>query len=48
MRERAQSMGSELKVISQPNRGTSVSVEVRIDPEKILEAEHKADTYSRR
>ena len=48
MRERAQSMGSELKVTSQPNHGTSVSVEVRIDPEKILDAEHKADTYSRR
>jgi signal transduction histidine kinase len=48
MRERAQSMGSELKIESEPNRGTSVSVEVRIDPEKILDAEHKADTYSRR
>jgi signal transduction histidine kinase len=48
MRERAQSMGSELKVTSEPNRGTRVSVEVRIDPGKIFDAEHKADTYSRR
>jgi len=48
MRERAQSMGSELKIISELSRGTSVSVEVRIDPGKILDAEHKADSYSRR
>ena len=31
MRERAQSMGSDLKIISEPQSGTSVSVEVRID-----------------
>jgi signal transduction histidine kinase len=48
MRERAQSMGSELKIISEPHRGTSVSVDVRIEPGKSLDAEHKADTYSRR
>jgi signal transduction histidine kinase len=47
MRERAQSMGSELKIESDPNRGTTVSVEVRIDPGKTFDAEHKADTYSR-
>src|SRR5215470_5041805 len=48
MRERAQSMGSELQIVSAPSQGTSVSVEVRIDPGKILDAEHKADSYSRR
>jgi signal transduction histidine kinase len=48
MRERAQSMGSELKIVSEPHNGTSISVEVRIDPGKILDAEPKADTYSRR
>ena len=48
MRERAQSMGSELHIVSEPDRGTSVTVEVQIDPGKILDAEHKADTYSRR
>jgi signal transduction histidine kinase len=48
MRERAQSMGCELKIVSEPDRGTSVTVEVQIDPGKILDAEHKTDTYSRR
>lgn len=48
MRERAQSMGSELQIVSEPSQGTSVSVEVHIDPGKILDTEHKADTYSRR
>jgi two-component system sensor histidine kinase DegS len=48
MRERAQSMGCELKIVSEPDRGTSVTVEVQIHPGKILDAEHKADTYPRR
>ena len=48
MRERAQSMGSELKIVSEPQRGSSVSVEVRIDPGKILDTEHKVDTHYRR
>lgn len=48
MRERAQSMGSELHIVSEADRGTSVTVEVQIDPGKILDAEHKADSYSRR
>jgi signal transduction histidine kinase len=48
MRERAQSMGSDLKIISEPQSGTSVSVEVRIDAGRILDSEHKADTYYRR
>jgi signal transduction histidine kinase len=47
MRERAQSMGSELKISSEPQLGTSISVEVRIDPGRVLD-EHKADTHSRR
>jgi len=41
-------MGSELKIISEPQSATSVSVEVRIDPGRILDEEHKADTYYRR
>jgi signal transduction histidine kinase len=48
MRERAQSMGSDLRIISELQSGTSVSVEVRIDPGRILDEEHKADTYYRR
>jgi signal transduction histidine kinase len=48
MRERAQSMGSELKIISEPQSGTSVSVEVRADAGRILDEEHKADTNYRR
>jgi signal transduction histidine kinase len=48
MRERAQSMGSELKITSEPHLRTSVSVEVRIDQGWILDAEHKADTHYRR
>jgi signal transduction histidine kinase len=47
MRERAQSMGSELKITSEPQLETSVSVEVRIDPGRVLD-QHKADTHYRR
>jgi len=47
MRERAQSMGSELKITSEPQLGASISVEVRIDPGRVLD-EHKADTHYRR
>jgi len=52
MRERAQSMGSQLVVESGPGRGTRVSVTVSIDSKapqasEIKHAELKTDTYSR-
>jgi signal transduction histidine kinase len=47
MRERAQSMGSQLQIDSDPGGSTKVSVEVRIHPREAFDQEHKADTYSR-
>ncbi len=46
MRERAQSMGSRLKVDSEPGRGTCVAVEVPIHPKEVIDEELKANTYS--
>jgi len=52
MRERAQSMGSQLKIESQPGRGARVAIEVagnwklRDSPEA-SDAELKTNTYSR-
>jgi signal transduction histidine kinase len=48
MRERAQSMGSQLNIRSDPAHGTTVSVEVRIDEQEQADYEHKTDTYSGR
>jgi signal transduction histidine kinase len=47
MRERAESMGSQLTIESDPVRGTTLSVEVRISPQEALDEEHKTHTYSR-
>jgi signal transduction histidine kinase len=46
MRERAQSMGSHLNIESDPTRGTTVSVEVRIESQEACDERHKANTYS--
>ena len=48
MRERAQSMGSELKVQSEPGRGTRISVEVLLNPRTVIDEDLKANTYSGR
>ena len=45
MRERAHSMGSRLRVDSEPGRGTCVAVDVLI-PQEIIDDELKANTYS--
>jgi signal transduction histidine kinase/pimeloyl-ACP methyl ester carboxylesterase len=46
MRERAQSMGSELKIDSEPGRGTRVAVEVPVNSSEAHHAEPKTNTYS--
>ena len=48
MRERAQSMGSQLKVESGPGRGTRIAVEVRLNPAEEHDEELKSNTYSGR
>jgi len=48
MRERAQSMGSHLKVESEPGRGTRIAVEVSLHPAEGIDEELKANTYSGR
>ncbi|HEY6373168.1 MAG TPA: sensor histidine kinase [Candidatus Sulfotelmatobacter sp.] len=48
MRERAQSMGSHLKVESEPGHGTRIAVEVPVHPAEGIDEELKADTYSGR
>jgi two-component system sensor histidine kinase UhpB len=48
MRERAQSMGSQLKVESEPGRGTRITVEVPVHPHEVIDEELKANTYSSR
>jgi signal transduction histidine kinase len=48
MRERAQSMGSHLKVESEPGRGTRIAVEVPLHPAEGIDEELKANTYSGR
>jgi signal transduction histidine kinase len=48
MRERALSMGSQLKIESEPGRGTRVGVEVRVHPPEAIDEELKANTYSGR
>src|SRR5271169_1660389 len=48
MRERAQSMGSHLRVESEPGRGSRISVEVPLHPSERIDEELKANTYSGR
>jgi signal transduction histidine kinase len=48
MRERAQSMGSQLNIASEPGRGTRVAVEVPLHPPELIDEELKANTYSGR
>jgi signal transduction histidine kinase len=48
MRERAQSMGSHLRVESEPGRGTRIAVEVPLHPPEGSDEELKANTYSGR
>jgi signal transduction histidine kinase len=46
MRERAQSMGSELKIDSEPGRGTRITVNVPMNSSEAHHAELKTNTYS--
>jgi signal transduction histidine kinase len=48
MRERAQSMGSQLRVESEPGLGTRIAVEVLIHPPQGIDEELKTNTYSGR
>jgi signal transduction histidine kinase len=48
MRERAQSMGSHLRVESEPGRGTRIAVEVPVQPQEVSDEDLKANTYSGR
>jgi signal transduction histidine kinase len=48
MRERAESLGSHLQIVSAPGRGTHITVEVRSEHQTISDAELKADTHSGR
>jgi signal transduction histidine kinase len=48
MRERAQSMGSHLRVASEPGRGTRIAVEVPLPRPERIDEELKANTYSGR
>jgi len=47
MQERAQAMGCQLEIESQPGHGTRVAVEVQISESHLAHEEPKADTYSR-
>jgi signal transduction histidine kinase len=46
MRERAQSMGSQLKIESEAGSGTRIVVEVPVDSSERNDAELKSNTYS--
>jgi len=48
MRERAQAMGSHLKVESDPGRGTCIAVEIPLHPPEVNDEELKTNTYSGR
>ena len=48
MRERAQSMGSHLRIESEPGRGTRITVEVPVQPAETIDEELKTNTYSGR
>ena len=45
MSERAQSMGSQLKIESDPGCGTRIAVEVRLTPHEVPDDELKANTH---
>jgi signal transduction histidine kinase len=47
MRERAQSMGSQLEIESEPGQGTRVAVEVPVNASKEVDDELKTNSYSR-
>jgi signal transduction histidine kinase len=46
MRERAQSMGSELKIESEPGHGTRIAVEVLVHSDEVIDEELEANPYS--
>lgn len=46
MRERAQSMGSQLKIESEPGYGTRIAVNIPVDASEANDAELKTNTYS--
>jgi signal transduction histidine kinase len=46
MRERAQSMGSHLRVESEPGRGTRIAVEIPLHPQEAIDEELKTNSYS--
>jgi len=46
MRERAQSMGSHLRVESEPGRGTRIAVEIPLHNPEAIDEELKTNTYS--
>jgi signal transduction histidine kinase len=48
MRERAQSMGSQLKIESEPGHGTRIAVEVGVNSGQAIDDELKANTDSGR
>jgi signal transduction histidine kinase len=48
MRERAQSMGSHLRIESEPGRGTRITVEVPVQPAETIDEELKTNSYSGR
>jgi signal transduction histidine kinase len=48
LRERAESLGSQLQIDSAPGRGTHITVEVRFERPSTSDAEIKAHTYSGR
>jgi signal transduction histidine kinase len=48
MKERAQMMGCQLLVDSQPGRGTCIAVEVPMKPQHLYDEKLKADSYSGR
>jgi len=46
MRERAQAMGSQLKIESEVGRGTRIGVEVFVRPQAVIDEQLKANSYS--
>jgi len=45
MRERAQSMGSQLQIESEAGRGTRIAVDVRVSSNELVDDQLKANTY---
>jgi signal transduction histidine kinase len=46
MRERAQSMGSQLEIDSEPGRGTRIAIDVCVNPTVAIDDELKTNSYS--